>query len=89
MTYTLRIKAETVDEQINVLTILEKEGYIWNSKELPTKIIPKERYGKDYIYIEASHDLKKLATTDEKYENKSIEDITYGEFLARRKKVIL
>lgn len=89
MTYTLRIKAETVDEQINVLTILENEDYIWNDKQLPTKFIPKERYGKDYIYIEVYQDLKKLATTNERYEGESIEDITCGEFLARRKKVVL
>lgn len=89
MTYVLRIKAETTEEQMKVLEIFEKEGYLWRGLRLPTKFIPIHRYGKQYIYIEADKEFKKLATTDEKYKDKSVEELTFKDFLARRKKVIL
>ena len=89
MTYVLRIKAETTEEQMKVLEVFEKEGYLWRGLELPTKFIPIHQYAKQYIYIEADKEFKKLATTEEKYKDKSVEELTFKEFLARRKKVIL
>lgn len=89
MTYVLRIKAETTEEQMKVLEVFEKEGYLWRDLQLPTKFIPIHRYAKQYIYIEADKEFKKLATTEEKYKDKSVEELTFKEFLARRKKVIL
>ena len=89
MTYVLRIKAETTDEQMKVLEVFEKEGYLWRGLQLPTKFIPIHRYGKQYIYIEADKEFKKLATTEEKYKDQSVEELTFKDFLARRKKVIL
>ena len=89
MTYVLRIKAETTEEQMKVLEIFEKEGYLWRGLQLPTKFIPIHRYGKQYIYIEADKEFKKLATTEAKYKDKSVEELTVKDFLARRKKVIL
>ena len=89
MTYVLRIKAETAEEQMKVLEVFEKEGYLWRGLQLPTKFIPIHRYGKQYIYIEADKEFKKLATTEEKYKDKSVEELTFKDFLARRKKVIL
>lgn len=89
MTYVLRIKAETTEEQMKVLEIFEKEGYLWRGLQLPTKFIPIHRYGKQYIYIEADKEFKKLATTEAKYKDKSVEELTFKDFLARRKKVIL
>ena len=89
MTYVLRIKAETAEEQMKVLEVFEKEGYLWRGLQLPTKFIPIHRYGKQYIYIEADKEFKKLATTEEKYKDKSVEELTFKDFLARSKKVIL
>ena len=89
MTYVLRIKAETTEEQMKVLEIFEKEGYLWRGLQLPTKFIPIHRYGKQYIYIEADKAFKKLTTTEAKYKDKSVEELTFKDFLARRKKVIL
>ena len=89
MTYVLRIKAETAEEQMKVLEVFEKEGYLWRGLQLPTKFIPIHRYAKTYIYIEADKELKKLATTEEKYKDKSVEELTFKDFLARSKKVIL
>jgi hypothetical protein len=89
MTYVLRIKAETTEEQMKVLEVFEKEGYLWRGLQLPTKFIPIHRYGKQYIYIEADKEFKKLATTEAKYKDKSVEELTFKDFLARRKKVIL
>lgn len=89
MTYVLRIKAETTEEQMKVLEVFEKEGYLWRGLQLPTKFIPIHRYGKQYMYIEADKEFKKLATTEAKYKDKSVEELTFKDFLARRKKVIL
>ena len=89
MTYVIRIKAETTEEQMKVLEIFEKEGYLWRGLQLPTKFIPIHRYGKQYIYIEADKEFKKLTTTEAKYKDKSVEELTFKDFLARRKKVIL
>lgn len=89
MTHVLRIKAETTEEQMKALEIFEKEGYLWRGLQLPTKFIPIHRYGKQYIYIEADKEFKKLATTEEKYKDKTVEELTFKDFLARRKKVIL
>ena len=89
MTYVLRIKAETTEEQMKVLEVFEKEGYLWRGLQLPTKFIPIHQYAKQYIYIEADKEFKKLATTEEKYKDKSVEELTFKDFLARRKKVIL
>ena len=89
MTYVLRIKAETTEEQMKVLEVFEKEGYLWRGLQLPTKFIPIHQYAKQYIYIEADKEFKRLATTEEKYKDKSVEELTFKEFLARRKKVIL
>ena len=33
------IKAETREEQYQVLKILEKQGFIWQSSEKPTEVI--------------------------------------------------
>lgn len=85
----IRIKAETKEEQVKVLKIFEKEGYLWRSLQKPTKFIPIHRYGKKYVYIEADTEFKKLATIDEEYKKPSVEENTFGEFLARHTKVIL
>ena len=91
MTYVLRIKAETAEEQMKVLEVFEKEGYLWRGLQLPTKFIPIQRYAKQCIYIEADKEFKKLATTEAKriYKDKSVEELTFRDFLTRRKKVIL
>lgn len=90
MTYVLRIKAETTEEQMKVLEVFEKEGYLWRGLQLPTKFIPIHQYAKQYIYIEADKEFKKLATTEEKYKDrykdKSVEELTFKEFLARRRR---
>ena len=77
MTYVLRIKAETTEEQMKVLEVFEKEGYLWRGLQLPTKFIPIHRYGKRYIYIEADKEFKKLTATEAKYKDKSIEEETF------------
>lgn len=85
----IRIKAETKEEQVKVLEIFEKEGYIWQGLQKPTQFIPIHRYGKKYVYIEADTGYKKLATTDEDYKKPSVEEITFEEFMSKNKKVIL
>ena len=78
------IKAETKEQQEQVLTILEKQGYVWQSSEKPTDIIPYERIGKDFIYIYCS-DLKKHLTTS----HYSEDSISSEEFVLNNRKVIL
>lgn len=91
MTYVLRIKAETTEEQMKVLEVFEKEGYLWRGLQLPTKFIPIQDWGKQYIYIVADKEFKKLATTEAKriYKDESVEELTFRDFLTRSKKVIL
>ena len=45
------IKAETKEKQEQVLTILEKQGYVWQSSEKPTDVIPYERIGEDLLLL--------------------------------------
>lgn len=78
------IKAETREEQYQVLKILEKQGFIWQSSEKPTEVIPYELLGKDFIYICCS-DLKKHLTTSHYAED----SISYEEFMLSHKKIIL
>ena len=78
------IKAETREEQYRVLTILEKKGFIWQSSEKPTDVIPYELLGKDFIYI-CCNDRNKHLTTSHYAED----SISYEEFILRHKKVIL
>ena len=89
MTYIIRVKAETKEEQVKVLEIFEKEGYLWQGLQKPTQFIPIHRYGEKYVYIEADTGYKKLATTDEDYKKHSVEELTVGEFMSKNKKVIL
>lgn len=70
------IKAETKEQQEHVLKILEKQGYIWQSSEKPTEVIPYERLGEDFIYIYCS-DLKKHLTTSVHAED----SMSYDEFI--------
>ena len=61
-----------------------KQGFIWQSSEKPTEVIPYERIGKDFIYIYCS-DLKKHLTTS----HYSEDSISSEEFVLNNRKVIL
>ena len=78
------IKAETREEQYQVLTILEKKGFIWQSSEKPTDVIPYERIGEDFIYIYCNDRNKHL--TISAYAEDSISS---EEFILSNRKVIL
>ena len=78
------IKAETREEQYHVLTILEKKGFIWQSSEKPTDVIPYERIGEDFIYIYCNDRNKHL--TISAYAEDSISS---EEFILSNRKVIL
>ena len=84
------IITETVEEQIKVLELLEKLGYIWPTKKKPTHLAPLYYFGDDTVlYLEPD---KTITYSDEEYlsENEDeYEEITYEDLLRQNKKVIL
>lgn len=84
------IITETVEEQLKVLNLLEKLGYIWPTKKKPTQLVPLYDYGDDTVlYLEPD---KIISYSDEEYllEIKDeCEEISYEELLRQNKKVIL
>lgn len=87
MKNTLKIKAETVNEQEKVLQILENQGYLWWDSQKPTEFTPITKYGKKYVYIEASKQFKRISTDYETSNDESVENLTFREFLAKYKTV--
>ena len=82
------IKAETQEQQLNVLEILELEGYRWMEGQAPTKYIPYiNAINKENKYIRINERTKKL-TTRKWLEPGDIE-IPYEQFVPKTKKVIL
>ena len=95
------IKAETQEQQLKVLEILEQEGYRWMEGQLPTEYIPcinSTSKATEYIpcinstskenkYIRINESRKKL-TTRTWLEPGDIE-IPYEQFVPKTKKVIL
>ncbi len=78
------IKAETKEKQEQVLTILEKQGYVWQSSEKSTDVIPYERIGENFIYIYCNDRNKHLTTS-----HYAEDSISYEEFILSHKKIIL
>ena len=78
------IKAETREQQYQVLAILEKQGFIWQSSEKPTEVIPYERLCADFIYIYCNDRNKHLTTS-----HYTEDAIPSEEFILSHKKVIL
>ena len=82
------IKAETQEQQLKVLEILEQEGYRWMEGQLPTEYIPCiNSSNKENKYIRINESRKKL-TTRQWLEHGDIE-IPYEQFVPKTKKVIL
>lgn len=82
------IKAETQEQQLKVLEILEQEGYRWTEGQAPTEYIPCiNATSKEYKYIRINESTKKL-TTRTRLEPGDIE-IPYEQFVPKTKKVIL
>ena len=82
------IKAETQEQQLKVLEILEQEGYRWMEGQLPTEYIPCiNSTSKENKYIRINESRKKL-TTRTRLEHGDIE-IQYEQFVPKTKKVIL
>jgi len=82
------IKAETQEQQLKVLEILEQEGYRWMEGQLPTEYIPCiNSTSKENKYIRINESRKKL-TTRTWLEPGDIE-IPYEQFVPKTKKVIL
>lgn len=62
------IISKNVEEQIKVLQILEKLGYLWPTKKKPTKLVPLKESIDEYanvIYMEL--DNKIITHSDEEY----------------------
>ena len=82
------VKAETKEQQLKVLEILEQEGYRWTEGQAPTEYIPCiNATNKEYKYIRI-HESRKSLTTRTRLEHGDIE-ITYEQFVPKTKKVIL
>ena len=82
------IKAETEEQQLKVLELLEHEGYRWLEGQLPTEYIPCiNSTNKENKYIRIYESTKKL-TTRTCLEPGDIE-IPYEQFVPKTKKVIL
>ena len=84
------VKAETKEEQIKVLQILELDGYKWDSGKSPTDYIPHDRARKlgikiPYIYLNEKN--KTLMTSRILFHG--FEAIPYDQFISKNKKVIL
>ena len=84
------VKAETREEQIKVLKILELNGYKWYSGKSPTDYIPYDRARKLGIkipYICLNEQNKTLMTSRRLFHG--FEEIPYEQFISKNKKVIL
>ena len=84
------VKAETREEQVKVLKILERDGYKWYSGKSPTEYIPYDRACKlgikiPYIYLNEKN--KTLMTSRRLFHG--FEEIPYEEFISKQKKVII
>ena len=81
------IKAETEEQQLKVLELLEHEGYRWMEGQLPTEYVPYERNGPEFHYIKIDEDKKILKTATQLYPGQ--EEISYQQYISKNKKVIL
>ena len=84
------VKAETREEQIKVLKILELNGYKWYSGQSPTDYIPHDRARKLGIkipYICLNEKNKTLMTSRRLFHG--FETIPYQQFISKQKKVII
>ena len=84
------VKAETREEQIKVLKILELNGYKWYSGKSPTDYIPHDRARKLGIkipYICLNEKNKTLMTSRRLFHG--FETIPYQQFISKNKKVII
>ena len=86
------IISETVEEQIKVLQLLEKLGYLWQSEKKPTELVTlEERHDEQVIYLNTWY--KTLSYSDGQYlediESPNTEKVTYEELLRQSKKVII
>ena len=80
------IKAETKEKQEQVLTILEKQGYVWHNNKRPIRYIPSEDLGKKYIYIYCYIESKRLSPSTEYGMDKTL---SYEEIISSQRKIIL
>ena len=80
------IKAETKNQQEQVLKILDELSYLWHNGKTPISYIPCEDLGKKYIYIYCYTDSKRLSpSTDIGMD----EAISSEDFISSHRKIIL
>ena len=80
------IKAETKEQQYQVLKILDELSYIWHNGKRPIRYIPCKDLGRKYIYIYCYTESKRLSTSTDIGMD---ETISYEEFISRQRKIIL
>ena len=83
------VRAETREEQIKVLKILELNGYKWKDGQAPTKYIPYDRsreLGLESPYLCMDETKKIITASNRPYTE---EEILYEQFISRHRKVIL
>lgn len=84
------VRAETREEQIKVLKILELNGYKWKDGQAPTKYIPYDRsreLGLDLPYLCMDEKKKIITASNRPYPGD--EEISYQQFISRHRTVII
>lgn len=80
------IKAETREQQEQVLKILDELSYLWYNGKMPIRYIPCKDLGKKYIYIYCYTESKRLSPSTECGMD---EALSYEEFISSQRKIIL
>lgn len=80
------IKAETREQQEQVLKILDELSYLWYNGKTPIRYIPYKDLGKKYIYIYCYTESKRLSPSTECGMD---EALSYEEFISSQRKIIL
>lgn len=80
------IKAETREQQEQVLKILDELSYLWYNGKTPIRYIPYKDLGKKYIYIYCYTESKRLSPSSECGMD---EALSYEEFISSQRKIIL
>ena len=80
------IKAETREQQEQVLKILDELSYLWHNGKMPIRYIPCKDLGKKYIYIYCYTESKRLSPSTECGMD---EVLSYEEFISSQRKIIL
>ena len=80
------IKAETKNQQEQVLKILDELSYLWHNGKKPISYIPCKDLGRKYIYIYCYIESKRLSPSTECGMD---EALSYEEFISSQRKIII